>query len=182
VSGQSDNGVLEVLIQTWQELAARMRRRAESTADNVSPPADYWYGIAFALEMAATQLLTAMSEIAPTMAIPPNSEDEWFNPSIKLELTHGLEQQSSAEVSNDNSDLLLDKRTQRLLDVLQAQPNRWFKRVDIAHALGNKTLSSSDMTLLQLLSERGYIDFASVETNAPSGRRYQYRAKLRNGP
>jgi hypothetical protein len=182
VSSQPDKGVLEVLIQTWQELAARMRRRAEATADDASPPADYWYGIAFALEMTATQLLTAMSEIAPLRTTLPDNSREWLDSyvPVSLELPDMLGQQQASAISNDSSDLLLNKRVQRLLDVLQAQPNRWFKRADIAHALGNKSLSSSDMTLLQVLVEQGHIDFATVETNAPSGRRYQYRAKLRH--
>jgi len=169
----ADTRLLELLIETWQGLAVRARERASIASEDDLPPADYWYGIAFTFEMAATQLLTALVEMTATDAITlahPERVMALIDPGGTKDLAELATQSTVA------SDAQLNRRAQKLLEVLRASPGQWFKRADIAHGLGNKTLSSSDSVLLQFLAKNGYIEMSSVETYAPSGHRFQYRA------
>jgi hypothetical protein len=169
-----DTRLLELLIETWQGLAVRARQRATTANEEELPPADYWFGIAFTFEMAATQLLTALVE----MVADPET-GELADPERVMDMIVPSEAKDLTELAKQSAiatDALLNRRAQKLLDVLRASPEQWFKRTDIAHGLGNKTLSSSDSVLLQFLAKNGYIEMSSVETYAPSGHRYQYRA------
>lgn len=169
-----DSRLLELLIETWQGLAVRARQRATIALEDDLPPADYWFGIAFTFEMTATQLLTALVEMTADDSVEladPERVMELIAPNEIRDLPGPVKQSSSAA-----TDALLNRRAQKLLDVLRASPGQWFKRSDIAHGLGNKTLSSSDSVLLQFLAKNGYIEMSSVETYAPSGHRFQYRA------
>jgi hypothetical protein len=168
-----DTRLLELLIETWQGLAVRARERATIALEDELPPADYWFGIAFTFEMVATQLLTALVEMTAADAVT------LADPERVMELIDPGETKNLADLSRQSSvetDAQINRRAQKLLEVLRASPGQWFKRADIAHGLGNKTLSSSDSVLLQFLAKNGYIEMSSVETYAPSGHRYQYRA------
>jgi hypothetical protein len=168
-----DSRLLELLIETWQGLAVRARQRATIALEDDLPPADYWFGIAFTFEMTATQLLTALVEMTADDTVEladPERVMELIAPGGNRDLPDPARQSSVA------TDAQLNRRAQKLLEVLRASPGQWFKRSDIAHGLGNKTLSSSDSVLLQFLAKNGYIEMSSVETDAPSGHRFQYRA------
>ncbi len=175
MANQHDLQILEMLIETWQDIAARARTRAEQAeAEQGQPPADYWYGIAFALELAATQLLTGMGGLLRPAAIQ-SGDAVLSEPPEKLFETVDAMQAITAGLERIHEEPSED-RSQRLLRAVRSHPGQWLKRVEIAHLLGNKALSSGDVVLLQRLADEGYIEARRVPTTAPSGSRWEYRA------
>lgn len=69
----------------------------------------------------------------------------------------------------------LPERAQDLLNAMQGRD--WMKRQDIAKAIGKSRLNEGDNATLEMLAAFGFIEAREVETNAPSGVRFEYRAK-----
>src|SRR5258706_12424515 len=157
-----------MLISLWQEMAQRARERAErAERESTGHSADYWYGIAFALELAATQLLTSTVSMFRPEALDNEAEPTDDLQTKLLEDMHNLDVLPTG-VEALSREVPVEPRAQRLLNTIRSQSGQWLKRADIAHLLGNKTLSSGDMVLLQSLAAQGYIEARQVETNAPS--------------
>lgn len=72
----------------------------------------------------------------------------------------------------------LTPRARELLDaVTSASSNgQWLKRADIARSMGKAQLNAGDQAILQMLAALGHIEQQEVATNAPSGKRYEYRS------
>jgi hypothetical protein len=175
VAGRQDLQILEMLISLWQEMAQRARDRAErADQEPTGPSADYWYGIAFALELAATQLLTSTISMFRPEGLDSEAEPTDDLQTKLLEHMHNL-YGLPIEAEALSQEGPMEPRARRLLNTIRSQSGQWLKRADIAHLLGNKTLSSGDMVLLQSLAAQGYIEARQVETNAPSGSRWEYR-------
>ena len=177
MAGQHALQILQMLIGVWQGMAQRARDRAEhADLKPEGPPAEYWRGFTSALDLAIEQLSTSMAKL-------PRSDER----DTETQPANGLHQElredtDSLEASASDVETLLqaiplEGRARRLLSAIRSQNGQWLKRADIARLLGNKMLSSSDMLLLQSLTEQGYIEARQVGTTAPSGSRWEYRAQ-----
>lgn len=65
----------------------------------------------------------------------------------------------------------------RIIEAVAAHDRQWVKRSEIARHVGRKYLNAADLLMLQLLVNEGVLESRSVETNAPSRQRYEYRIK-----
>jgi hypothetical protein len=148
--------------------------RAQADREPIGPSADYWYGIAFALELAATQLLTSTVSMFRPEGLDSEAEPTDDLQAKLLVHMHNLDILSTGAEALSQQ-VPMEPRAQRLLNTIRWQSGQWLKRADIAHSLGNKTLISGDMVLLQSLAAQSYIKARQVETNAPSGSRWEYR-------
>ena len=177
MTGQRDPQILEMLIGVWQDMARRAHERAEhADMKPGGPSADYWRGFASALELAIEQLSTSMANLPRS-----NGLEHETRPADGSQQRPQEDGVSLGVLPSDAGTWLqsipLGSRAQRLLSAIRSQNGQWLKRVDIARLLGNKMLSSSDMLLLQSLTEQGYIDARQVGTTAPSGSRWEYRTR-----
>jgi hypothetical protein len=177
VASQQELHILEMLIGIWQGMAQRAHDRAEQADSKPEGPStDYWRGVAFAFELAVEQLSTSMASLSRPDA--PESEPQPTNgPQLEVPEDHHYPDGLPTDAATWLQAIPLDARARRLLSVIRSQNGQWLKRIDIARLLGNKTLSSGDMVLLQSLTEQNYIEARQAETTAPSGSRWEYRAR-----
>lgn len=70
----------------------------------------------------------------------------------------------------------IEETERKLLEILKANGD-WMSRRDISRALGHTRLYPNEITLLDVLARQGVIEARSVATKAPSGERWEYRAK-----
>jgi hypothetical protein len=177
VASQRDLQILEMLIGVWRGMAQRARDRAEGAdMKPEGPSADYWRGVAFAFELAAEQLSTSRASLYRPDAPEAKTQSDTGAPTKLLEDVDSLDM-LPLDAKASLQAIPLEGRAQRLLSAIRSQNGQWLKRADIAHLLSNKTLSSGDMVLLQSLAEQGYIEARQVGTTAPSGSRWEYRAR-----
>jgi hypothetical protein len=177
VASQQELHILETLIGIWQGMAERAHERAEQAdLKPEGPSTDYWRGVEFAFGLAVEQLSTSMVSLSPHDVPERGLQPTNGSPTAVPEDHHPIDGLPT-DAGTWLQAIPLDARARRLLTAIRSQNGQWLKRIDIAHLLGNKTLSSGDMVLLQSLSEQGYIEARQVGTNAPSGSRWEYRAR-----
>lgn len=63
----------------------------------------------------------------------------------------------------------------QLLEALEPSPEQWLTRTQIALRLGKRRLNHADIAVLSMLAQMKRIEEREVATNAPSGRRFEYR-------
>jgi hypothetical protein len=177
VAGQQELQILEMLIGVWQGMARRAHDRAEQAdMKPEGPSADYWRGFASALELAVEQLSTSKANLHNYDVLESEPQTDDSSQTKLREDTDGLDVLPTGTETWLQA-IPLEGRAQRLLGAIRSYTGQWLKRTDIAHLLGNKMLSSGDMVLLQSLTEQGYIEARQVGTTAPSGSRWEYRAR-----
>ena len=71
----------------------------------------------------------------------------------------------------------LEQKEQRIIDALGTQPGHWFTRAELAKAMGVKYVNAAYYVVIEILAQRGVIESRSVVTDAPSGKRWEYRIK-----
>lgn len=64
-----------------------------------------------------------------------------------------------------------------IIGILKASGGEWLKRGDIAEKLGKKRLDPGSAAILDTLAGVGVIERRKVDSNAPVGYRWEYRAK-----
>lgn len=63
----------------------------------------------------------------------------------------------------------------QLLEALRPASGEWLSRSEIAGRLGKRRLNPTDIAILSMLAQVKKIEEREVPTNAPSGRRFEYR-------
>jgi len=71
----------------------------------------------------------------------------------------------------------LPEQARALLDAVKAARGVWLSRQDIAHTMGKNRLNPGDTAMLEMLTAQGLIEAQERPTSAPSGYRWEYRAK-----
>jgi hypothetical protein len=64
----------------------------------------------------------------------------------------------------------------KLLEALKSKPGQWFKRKEIALAVGKRRLTPYDIELLQRLCDEELIEIGKRPNPTPIGFEYAYRA------